>query len=196
MKLRMGRRVGRHLYHQQGPEPADTDPPVGMVDTPELAARIVGAVNAAHDRTHGGYDPRTEVDSHWDGDREELIALWEHDQERRIAYAEHRVQFARKAEANEWERRLREELQARDAERDETVNRLNTELAEERARIRAAILTEIEDMDPDGHMRHLLEDQTREGADPGHAGNSWWRAYCHVGGLMVALACTEPEENQ
>lgn len=46
MKLRQGRRVGRHLYHQQGPEPADTDPPVGMVDTPELAATIVRAVNA------------------------------------------------------------------------------------------------------------------------------------------------------
>lgn len=46
MKLRQGRRVGRHLYHQQGPEPADTDPPVGMVDTAELAARIVEAVNA------------------------------------------------------------------------------------------------------------------------------------------------------
>lgn len=46
MKLRQDRRVGRHLYHQQGPEPADTDPPVGMVDTPELAATIVRAVNA------------------------------------------------------------------------------------------------------------------------------------------------------
>lgn len=49
MKLRQGRRVGRHLYHQQGPEPADTDPPVGMVDTPELAATIVQAVNERGD---------------------------------------------------------------------------------------------------------------------------------------------------
>ena len=49
MKLRQGRRVGRHLYHQQGPEPADTDPPVGMVDTPELAATIVRSVNERED---------------------------------------------------------------------------------------------------------------------------------------------------
>ena len=46
-KLRQGRRVSRHLYEQQGPEPADTDPPIGMVDTPELAAKIVKAVNEA-----------------------------------------------------------------------------------------------------------------------------------------------------
>lgn len=46
-KLRVGRRVGVHLYLQQGPEPADTDPPIGTVFTPELAARIVEAVNGA-----------------------------------------------------------------------------------------------------------------------------------------------------
>ena len=63
-------------------------------------------------------------------------------------------------------------------------------------RARAAILAEIDDMDPDGHMRHLMEDQTREGGDPGHPGNAWWRAYCHVGGLMVALACLEPDNPQ
>lgn len=45
-KLRAGRRVGVHLYLQEGPEPADTDPPVGTVFTEELAARIVEAVNA------------------------------------------------------------------------------------------------------------------------------------------------------
>lgn len=49
MKLRQGRRVPRHLYEQQGPEPADSDPPVGMVDTPELAATIVQAVNERGD---------------------------------------------------------------------------------------------------------------------------------------------------
>lgn len=46
-KLRQGRKVARALYEQQGPEPADTDPIVGLVDTPELAARIVATVNAA-----------------------------------------------------------------------------------------------------------------------------------------------------
>lgn len=65
--------------------------------------------------------------------------------------------------------------------------------AQERHRIRAAIRVEIDDLDPDGRMRQLAQDQTREGGDPGLAGNSWWRAYCHVGGLMVALACTEPD---
>lgn len=47
MKLRQGRRVGRHLYIQEGPKPADSDPPVGMVDTPELARRIVETINGA-----------------------------------------------------------------------------------------------------------------------------------------------------
>lgn len=130
--LRTGRKVGLHLYEQTGPEPADTDPPVGTVFTPELAATIVAAVNAAHDRTQGGHDPRTEVDAHWGHGREELIAAWEHDQERRTAYAEHRVRLARRAEAGDWQRRMREELQARDSERDETVTGLATELAEER----------------------------------------------------------------
>lgn len=113
MKFRAGRKVARTLYHQQGPEPSDSDPIVGLVDTPEIAEEIVTAVNA-----------------------------------------------------------------------------------HERARIRAAILAEIDDMDPDGRMRHLMEDQAREGGDPGHAGNAWWRAYCHVGGLMVALACLEPDSPQ
>lgn len=155
--LRTGRKVGLHLYEQQGDSPADSDPPVGTVFTEELAATIVSAVNAQHDRENGGYDPRTEVNAHWNGDREALIAAWEHDQQHRIRHTEHCV--------------------TRDAER---------------ARIRDAILTEIEDMGPDGAMREYLADITRDG-DPGHPGNSWWRAYCHVGGLMVALACTEPE---
>jgi len=105
MKLRQGRRVGRTLYHQQGPEPSEDDPIIGMVDDPELAATIVAAVNAQHDRGTGGYDPRTEVDAHWGGDREALIAAWEHDQERRTKYAEHRVTLARQAEANKAARR-------------------------------------------------------------------------------------------
>lgn len=43
MKLRTGRKVGRTLYRQLGDTPADDDPIIGLVDTPELAARIVAA---------------------------------------------------------------------------------------------------------------------------------------------------------
>lgn len=32
-------------------------------------------------------DPRTEVDAHWGGDREQLIAAWETDREQLIARA-------------------------------------------------------------------------------------------------------------
>lgn len=115
VRLRQGRRVPRHLYAQQGPHPSDTDPPVGMVDTPDLAARIVEAVNECADP-----DPEAE-----------------------------------------------------------------------RARIRDAILAEIDDHDPDGTMRTLMEEQQIGQGDPGHAGNAWWRAYCHIGGLMLALACID-----
>lgn len=115
-KLRQGRRVGRHLYIQEGPNPADTDPPVGMVDTPELARRIVETVNGA----------------------------------------------------------------------DTKLADMAGELAQERTRIRAAILYEIDDIDPDGTMRELLADTDRDG-DPGHPGNSWWRAYCELAGMMRAL---------
>src|SRR5699024_1825696 len=97
----------------------DSDPPVGTVFTEELAATIVSAVNAQHDRENGGYDPRTEVNAHWGDDREALIAAWEHDQQRRTKYTEHRVTLARQDEANKWARRLQEELEARDAERNE-----------------------------------------------------------------------------
>jgi hypothetical protein len=34
------------LYEQLGPEPADDDPVIGLVDTPELAELIVRAVNS------------------------------------------------------------------------------------------------------------------------------------------------------
>ena len=34
---RQGRRVGRHLYAQLGPEPSDDDPVIGTLDTAELA---------------------------------------------------------------------------------------------------------------------------------------------------------------
>ena len=127
-KLRQGRSVGRTLYHQQGPEPSEDDPIIGMVDTPELAATIVAAVNAQHDRENGGYDPRTEVNAHWEGDPEALIAAWEHDQQRRTKYAEHRVRLARQAEASEWEHQLNNLAADLDhAERDN--RRLTAEIA-------------------------------------------------------------------
>lgn len=64
----------------------------------------------------------------------------------------------------------------------------------ERNRIRAAIEAEIDDHDPDHTFRRLTGNPQPGQGDPGHAGNSWWRAYCHVGGMLHALACTEPEE--
>lgn len=46
LTTRQGRKVPRMLYIQRGDEPADDDPVIGLVDTPELAALIVAAVNA------------------------------------------------------------------------------------------------------------------------------------------------------
>ena len=46
MRLRVGRKVGRTIYIQLGPEPADTDPLVGVMDTPGWAAAVVEAYNA------------------------------------------------------------------------------------------------------------------------------------------------------
>ncbi len=46
LTTRNGRKVARMLYIQRGAEPADDDPIIGLVDTPELAALIVAAVNA------------------------------------------------------------------------------------------------------------------------------------------------------
>ncbi len=47
LKLRTGRTVGRTLYRQVGAEPSDDDQLIGVMDTPELAAMVVAAVNAA-----------------------------------------------------------------------------------------------------------------------------------------------------
>lgn len=43
---RTGRRVGRTIYAQAGPEASDDDPLIGVMDTPELAAEAVDAHNA------------------------------------------------------------------------------------------------------------------------------------------------------
>jgi hypothetical protein len=44
-RLRVGRKVGRTLYIQIGEEPSDDDELCGIMDTPELAAIVVAAVN-------------------------------------------------------------------------------------------------------------------------------------------------------
>lgn len=64
--------------------------------------------------------------------------------------------------------------------------------ATERGRIRAAIQAEIDDHDPDHTFRDLAASSQTGHGDPGNAGNAWWRAYVHVGGLLHALACVEP----
>jgi hypothetical protein len=45
MTYRTGRKVGRTIYHQVGPEPSDDDELVGLMDTPVLAALFVYAIN-------------------------------------------------------------------------------------------------------------------------------------------------------
>ena len=40
-RWRVGRKLGRTLYAQQGPEPGDDDPFLGLMETPELAAEVV-----------------------------------------------------------------------------------------------------------------------------------------------------------
>lgn len=52
LTTRQGRKVPRMLYHQLGTQPADNDPIIGLVDTPELAALIVAAVNAYQQDGH------------------------------------------------------------------------------------------------------------------------------------------------
>jgi hypothetical protein len=43
---RTGRKVGRTIYLQLGPEPSEDDPLIGVMDTRELAAEAVEAHNA------------------------------------------------------------------------------------------------------------------------------------------------------
>ncbi|MDT0302924.1 hypothetical protein [Streptomonospora wellingtoniae] len=56
------------------------------------------------------------------------------------------------------------------------------------ARARTDLAAEIDDMDPDHTMRNGITEHT---PDQGHPGNSWWRAYCEVGGMMRALAAID-----
>lgn len=44
---RTGRKVGRTIYAQCGPEPSDRDQLIGLMDSPELAAFAVDAMNLA-----------------------------------------------------------------------------------------------------------------------------------------------------
>lgn len=50
MELRQGRKVGRTLYTQFGPDPSDDDQLVGLVDTEELAAAICEAFNGGRNQ--------------------------------------------------------------------------------------------------------------------------------------------------
>lgn len=46
-RWRTGRKVGRTIYAQPGPDPSDDDVLIGILDTPRLAAEAVTAHNAA-----------------------------------------------------------------------------------------------------------------------------------------------------
>lgn len=45
-RWRVGRSVGRTIYIQDGPDPTKGDTLIGMMDTRELAARVVNDHNA------------------------------------------------------------------------------------------------------------------------------------------------------
>ena len=45
IKWRTGRKVGRTIYAQVGDAPADNDPLIGVMDSPELAQAAVEAHN-------------------------------------------------------------------------------------------------------------------------------------------------------
>ena len=51
MKWRTGRKVGRTIYQQHGDEPSDNDRLIGVMDTPDLAERVVAAVNGCAGET-------------------------------------------------------------------------------------------------------------------------------------------------
>lgn len=45
MTWRVGRKVGRTIYHQLGDQPSTDDLLIGVMDTPRLAEQAVAAVN-------------------------------------------------------------------------------------------------------------------------------------------------------
>lgn len=45
IRYRAGRKVGRTVYAQAYDEPTDADVLIGLMDTPELAALVVQALN-------------------------------------------------------------------------------------------------------------------------------------------------------
>jgi hypothetical protein len=49
LRLRTGRKVGRTLYFQLGPEPTDEDALLGMMDSASVAQEIVRRWNQAQD---------------------------------------------------------------------------------------------------------------------------------------------------
>jgi hypothetical protein len=49
-RWRTGRTVGRTIYRQAGDVPSKADELVGLMDTPELAAMVVAALNARDGR--------------------------------------------------------------------------------------------------------------------------------------------------
>ncbi len=70
---RTGRKVGRTIYVQQGDAPSDSDPLIGVMDTPELAAEAVEAVSgkrgAARDALlalAADFDARSMAGAGWD----------------------------------------------------------------------------------------------------------------------------------
>jgi hypothetical protein len=50
---RVGRKVGRTIYAQTGPEPSDDDVLIGVMDTPELAEDAVNCHNDWWDHQWG-----------------------------------------------------------------------------------------------------------------------------------------------
>lgn len=52
MRWRTGRKVGRTIYAQLGPEPSDMDPLIGVMDTGDLADSAV----EGHNQCLDGYE--------------------------------------------------------------------------------------------------------------------------------------------
>lgn len=69
MTWRTGRKVGRTIYLQTGPEPSDSDPLIGVMDTPELARKAVAAIRggaaADRERLERAYDLTDHAASAW-----------------------------------------------------------------------------------------------------------------------------------